>query len=268
MIALDNGDKIRGDAPVINEVDYLIFGFVGTVATQLADGQLPAAIGDLYTAPADGIGVSSIVLVNTGAVARAVNLYLTPNAGVARRLTPEDYSLAAGYVLITDGKSIHNFPSGAATLAEQQIQTTALQLIDNLVAALESVATDRLQVRGEDQLFSYSGMWSERVRDLNAALGDNTLVAAAVPAGEVWVLTHVAAANDVSVCTRIILTCRLAPTYENLRVRNSPPIFETVDWQGWKPLEEGWDVYATFIGCVAGDDIYVSVGGFKMTLET
>lgn len=113
MIALDNGDKIRGDAAAATVVDYLIFGFVGTTATQIADGQLASSIGDLYTAGADGIGVSSIVLVNTDSSARAVNLYVTPSGGTARRLIAKDYSLPVGYSLYTDGKQTKAFPSAS-----------------------------------------------------------------------------------------------------------------------------------------------------------
>lgn len=103
MLALDNGDKIQGDTTTASKVDFTLHGFVGTVATQLADGQLANSIGDLYTAGAAGIGVSSIILVNTNSSAEAVNLYLTPSGGTARRIIPEDLSLAAGYSLVTDG---------------------------------------------------------------------------------------------------------------------------------------------------------------------
>jgi hypothetical protein len=106
MLALDNGDKIRGDAAAATVVDFTLHGFVGSTATQLADGQLASSIGDLYTAGAAGIGVSSIVLVNTDSVARAVNLYLTPSGGTARRLIPKDLSLGIGFSLITDGKTV------------------------------------------------------------------------------------------------------------------------------------------------------------------
>lgn len=121
MIALNDGDKIRGDAEAAAEVDYLIVSFIGEVPTNLADGQLPDAIGDLYTAGADGIGISSIILVNTGAAAQAVNLYLTPNGGTARRLIEKDYSLGVGKAIYTDGKVMkpepatfagHNFLDG------------------------------------------------------------------------------------------------------------------------------------------------------------
>jgi len=102
MLALDNGDKIRGDASSATVVDFTIHGVVGTTITQLADGQLAAAIGDLYTAGATVI-VTSITLVNTDTVDRTVNLYLTPSGGTARRLIPKTMTLAAGYSLMFDG---------------------------------------------------------------------------------------------------------------------------------------------------------------------
>ncbi|MBU1067397.1 hypothetical protein KKE60_06390 [Patescibacteria group bacterium] len=63
----------------------------------------------------------------------------------------EEYQLARGDAT---GRAEVNviaaaLPAGAATLAEQQTQTTALQLIDNLIAllnALATVATDQLRV--------------------------------------------------------------------------------------------------------------------------
>lgn len=102
-IVLDNGDKIRGDASAATVVDYTIHGAVSTTPTQLADGQLAATIGDLYTSAAI-VTVVSIILVNTDSSARTVNLYLTPSGGTARRLIPKNLSLGAGYSLHTDGQ--------------------------------------------------------------------------------------------------------------------------------------------------------------------
>jgi len=51
--------------------------------------------------------------------------------------------------LAVEQQGVMPLPLGAATLAEQQTQTTALQTIDNLVAllnALASVATDQVRV--------------------------------------------------------------------------------------------------------------------------
>ena len=69
----------------------------------LADGQLAAAIGDLYTVPASTQTIiKTISLVNTDTVTRTVNLYVTPSGGTARRIIPKNMSLASGYLLEYD----------------------------------------------------------------------------------------------------------------------------------------------------------------------
>ena len=105
MIALDSGDKIRGDASAATVVDYTLHGIDNDAFKQLADGQLASSIGDLYTADSADV-VLAIILVNTDSSARTVNLYLTPSGGTARRLVPKDCSLTAGYSLHTDGVNI------------------------------------------------------------------------------------------------------------------------------------------------------------------
>jgi len=102
MIVLGAEDKIRGDASAGAVVDYTIHGFAGGEATLFANGQLAAATGDLYTAPASGsypaggIIIKTIILVNTDSSDRTVNLYLLPNGGTARRILPKDLSIAIG----------------------------------------------------------------------------------------------------------------------------------------------------------------------------
>lgn len=67
----------------------------------LADGQLAAGVGDLYEAPAaTQTLVKRITLVNTHSSALVVNLYFKASGITARRITPKDYSLAAGALLI------------------------------------------------------------------------------------------------------------------------------------------------------------------------
>lgn len=69
----------------------------------LADGQLPATIGDLYTVPGNTKTIiKTIKLVNTNTTAETVNLYLTPSGGTARRIIPKDLSLGIGYLLVVD----------------------------------------------------------------------------------------------------------------------------------------------------------------------
>ena len=70
---------------------------------QLANGQLPNSIGDLYTTPAvTQTIVKNIILVNTGGTAEIVNLYMLKASGTARRLIPKDCSLGAGFQLTMD----------------------------------------------------------------------------------------------------------------------------------------------------------------------
>ena len=106
MISVDNGDKIRGDTTTASKVDYTIHGVVGTTITQLADGQLPSTTGDLYTSSANSTVIAGITLVNTNTTVEAINLYLLPSGGTARRILPMNLSLNAGYSYIYDGNVI------------------------------------------------------------------------------------------------------------------------------------------------------------------
>ena len=121
MFVIENGDKIQGDASAATVVDYHISGLLGTTLKNLADGQLAATIGDLYTSTGTDVA-KTIVLVNTDSSARTVNLYHTPSGGTARRIIPKDTSLGAGYslrlegnmmqVLNTDGAIVSASPAG------------------------------------------------------------------------------------------------------------------------------------------------------------
>jgi len=114
MIALDNGDLIRGDTTTASKVDYAIHGVVGTTITQLADGQLPSSIGTLYTSGAAATVIASISLVNTNTSTEKVNLYLTPSGGTARQLIPDDTRLEAGSLLLFDGRRMQVMDSNGA----------------------------------------------------------------------------------------------------------------------------------------------------------
>ena len=69
----------------------------------LADGQLANTKGTLYTVPASTETIiKRITLVNTDSSARAVNLYFKASGGTSRRITPKDYSLAVGALLVME----------------------------------------------------------------------------------------------------------------------------------------------------------------------
>jgi hypothetical protein len=68
----------------------------------LGQGQLAAATGDLYTVPASTSAlVVKVSLVNTDTVSRVVNLYVKVSGQTARRVTPKDMSLGAGFMAET-----------------------------------------------------------------------------------------------------------------------------------------------------------------------
>ncbi len=69
----------------------------------LADGQLANSKGTIYTTPTSTQAiVKSITLVNTDSSARAVNLYFKASGGTSRRITPKDYSLAVGALMVME----------------------------------------------------------------------------------------------------------------------------------------------------------------------
>uniref|UniRef100_A0A6M3XY96 Uncharacterized protein n=1 Tax=viral metagenome TaxID=1070528 RepID=A0A6M3XY96_9ZZZZ len=105
MIVLENADILEGDSTLASETDFTIHGLDNSVLKQLADGQLAAAKGTIYTADSTDV-VSSIILVNSGAAHNHVNLYLKPSAGTSRRLIPKDLQLEPGYSLHFDGAKV------------------------------------------------------------------------------------------------------------------------------------------------------------------
>ena len=105
MIVLNNGDKIQGICDADAVIDFVISGVVGETVSQMANGQLASALGDLYTA-SDSVVVSSIILVNTDTVDRTINLYVLPSGGTARRFIPKDLVLKAGFSLHFNGTRI------------------------------------------------------------------------------------------------------------------------------------------------------------------
>ena len=106
MLVIDNGDAIRGIAEVASQLDFIVNGYVGTTATQLADGQLGVAEADVYLSGANGIVVTSIIIVNTDSVARTFTLYLKPSGGTSRAISPVSLDLGVGYSFYTDGQRV------------------------------------------------------------------------------------------------------------------------------------------------------------------
>jgi len=172
---------------------------------------------------------------------------------------------AAGHVqidVLTSG-----LPAGAATAAHQVTQNTALQLIDNLVNALQSVHTDRLKVRGENQLFSVSNVLAlAKAAAISGAGG--FLDTTPVTAGEYWVVTTIVAGDNTNPVTRIVMNNRHNGT--NVTIKDETAAFAVgirSVWQGFTLLDASDTIRCDYVGALAGDIVAIDITGYSMTLE-
>ena len=132
MIVLDSGDKLRGDAAAASVVDYTIYGLDNNVLKQLADGQLSDSTGDIYTADSVDV-VTTLIFVNTDSSARAINLFVLPSGGTARRVIPKDLSLGIGYSLHWSGDKITIMnPSGAVVSSTIGVNTSGTPVANDI----------------------------------------------------------------------------------------------------------------------------------------
>jgi len=158
-------------------------------------------------------------------------------------------------------------PAGAATAANQALILAQVQAIEDLTHALQSVATDRLRVRGSDQLHSFKGVLALRgVFSLSAPNGSQTT--AAVPAGEIWYVTTIVAANLTRAMTQLLIsTLHDASEVDIYSETRAIAAGERPSWSGLTILDESDTILAYYIGGQAGDLIILSITGFRMTPE-
>ena len=179
-------------------------------------------------------------------------------------------------------------PAGASTQAQQVTQTIALQLIDNLVGALDSVGTDELDVNVEasvlptgaatsanqallqakfqDQAFTYKAQIYERVTYVTPAANSYTVTGAAVPADEIWVVSGLAGYNWNTAMAALYLGFDKAAT--QYWVAGTGAIAAKAAYNIYTPmyLVEGDKVAAFFSACGNGDNLAMMYNGCAMTL--
>lgn len=173
---------------------------------------------------------------------------------------------AAGHIqidVVTSG-----LPAGAATAANQALILAQVQAIEDLTHALQTVATDRLIVRGEDQLFSFKGVLALFVGAVISG-AEGYIGTFVVPDDEIWVVTTTQGWNNTTAVAAI--------RFENVHNAGRTPyhqeqkafaISERSTWGGHTYLDPGDTVRVYFIGGLAGDACEMAVTGYIMTLET
>jgi len=158
-------------------------------------------------------------------------------------------------------------PTGAATSAKQDTEITALQLIDDLRAALASVATDQLKVKGQDQLFGYKGQLLLQVA-VSATAESMILTTDAVPSGEVWEVTAVGVRNLTRAVPSAGIGIKLdGVTYYWFITGSTAAAAANVSFLGHMYLETGNRVACYIKGCTVDDSLQMHVNGYKMTKE-
>jgi len=172
---------------------------------------------------------------------------------------------AAGHVqidVLTSG-----LPLGAATAANQALILAQVQAIEDLTHALQSVATDRLQVRGEDQLFSYAEPLVVRTQGNPTGIY-HVMASAAVPAGQVWVVTTIASADYTTALTSMDFTKTHGVIgiglWQSIRAF---AIAELGFWGGHIYMEEGDVVTVSYGGGLNTDTCIIFLNGYIMTKE-
>jgi len=116
-------------------------------------------------------------------------------------------------------------------------------------------------------IWGYNAPYAERVSNLNAGAGANFLLGTIVPTGEVWVACSLTAYDANNNPTAITLGLFDNVGSYDLTRRAGPGVNVTIEWNGLAVASAGGKFYAYITGCVAGDDIYLDIVGYKMKLS-
>lgn len=158
-------------------------------------------------------------------------------------------------------------PTDAATAAHQITQNTSLALIEKLEAALASVDTDILKVRGENQFFSLKGVLSE-LKPGSLSANNGYVTSSACSADEYWIVTNVCAYNADNPATRIFFQLLHDGAPNNFYyLTQAIPALEAHCWGGHIILDPGDTLRAYFVGGQAGDSATIMISGYTMTCD-
>jgi hypothetical protein len=113
-------------------------------------------------------------------------------------------------------------------------------------------------------LWGYSSSYKDGSKDTNASAGLNYLSLTAVPDGEIWIVTHIVAYNDNSICSVLQLQMRSGDSTYLIRRVVNVAADEEILWTGNIIMEAGEYIRGLYAGCNAGDDIYLYALGYKM----
>lgn len=167
---------------------------------------------------------------------------------------------------------------GDATAANQTTMITALQLIDDLRGALGSVNTDDIQVDVKtiptttvqsldgDKIWAFNAIVEEQIQDSSLPAGTSTLTGTNVPAGKIYVITHVMfiyTGTPPGAC--FIFVDGLASGMNLITVAapgSGFPVSSSVNVY----LQEGDSIDITVVGATLNDDLLLRYSGYEMNI--
>lgn len=116
-------------------------------------------------------------------------------------------------------------------------------------------------------LFGYSADKEIAVSNTSLAAGANDLDAPTVPAGEIWVITHVASSYVGTAPTHMEVKI-IHASGASMIFRQLAPVSSSVhDRQGWFVLEEGDILRCSVAGATLNDDLYLWATGFRVDID-
>ncbi len=166
-------------------------------------------------------------------------------------------------------------PTDAATQTTLASALTALQLIDDLRAALGSVNTDDLQVDiktypGSNTLGNFPFGYYDTVlltsNTTSTGTTNTDVNLSAVPAGEVWVITHISSYhNDTTDRAIQHFIVRNSTIYE-LLMPAAFPQYLTYDKQGFYVLKQGDYIRVRGKSVASGKQVWGIINGYGMKI--
>lgn len=164
----------------------------------------------------------------------------------------------------------------AAVLADQSIEVVQDDAAD-LKATVDIAADQNVQARGYGYIgaawqkvplpFGLSGRVAEIVTDTNTGAGTDSVSTTAVPAGEYHIVSQISMYVASGSANNLVAYLNAAGTTPGLFGYTSPTSSQVYDRQGWWVLAPGDYIQVYGFDLTAGDDLSVSVAGFRVDID-
>lgn len=125
---------------------------------------------------------------------------------------------------------------------------------------------DKTRWRKLALVWGFSDTYGEKIQNTNLSVGSNSVSGSVVPAGEVWVVSHVLIIYTGTSPTFIRGQALLGAVYVDLFRQPSPVSGQSYSRQLSISMKAGDKVLATVSGATAGDALEAWFAGYKMAV--